>query len=83
MTDSEHPVGGGPVDGVDRKRQVRLGVIGALAILGLVLVVQNSVTTEVSILWWSVRMPLFFLLVAMVALGVGLDRLWSWRRGRK
>jgi uncharacterized integral membrane protein len=58
----------------------KLGGFGAAALLGLVLVIQNSGNAEVGLLWWSVRMPLVFLLLAMVALGVGLDRAWQWRR---
>jgi uncharacterized integral membrane protein len=61
----------------------KLGALVALGLLGLVLVIQNSGNAEVGLLWWSVRMPLFFLLLAMVALGVGLDRAWQWRRRRR
>jgi uncharacterized integral membrane protein len=61
----------------------KLTSFGLLALLGLVLVIQNSGNAEVRLLWWSVRMPLVFLLLAMVALGVGLDRAWLWRRRRR
>jgi len=54
-----------------------------LAVVGLVFVLQNTSGTEIRLLWWSVRLPLVFVLVAMIALGVGLDRLWTWRRGRR
>ncbi len=61
----------------------KLAGIGALALLGVVFVIQNSEMTEISLLWWSVRMPLVFVLVAMVALGVGLDRTRVWRRNHR
>ncbi len=75
--------GPGPVAGRERQRQVRLAGIGALGVVGLVFVIQNGQATEIRLLWWSVRMPLVFVLVAMTALGVGLDRLWVWRRRRR
>jgi uncharacterized integral membrane protein len=66
-----------------RERQLRLGGSAALAVLALVFVIQNSGTTEITLLWWSVRMPLFIVLLAMIGAGVGLDRAWIWRRNRR
>jgi len=76
--------GGGPVStGRVWQRRLRLAGFGALALLGLVFVLQNSASTQIRLGWWSLRMPLVFALLAMVALGVGLDRLWMWRRNRR
>jgi uncharacterized integral membrane protein len=69
--------------GNGRGRRARLAGLGVLALVGLVFVVQNRTGTEIRLLWWSLRMPLVFVLVAMIALGVGLDRLWVWLRSRK
>jgi uncharacterized integral membrane protein len=64
-------------------RPTRFWVFLGLALLGLVLVVQNSGNAEVHVLWFSIRMPLVFFLVAMVLIGVGLDRAWTWRQRRR
>jgi hypothetical protein len=69
--------------GNGRGRRARLAGLGVLAVVGLVFVVQNRTGTEIRLLWLSLRMPLVFVLVAMIALGVGLDRLWVWLRSRK
>ena len=89
MADAEHPDRRrGPGDGptptpqTDTARRLKIVGIGALVLVGLVFVVQNSGTTQIALLWWSVQMPLVFVLVAMIALGVGLDRLWVWRHRR-
>ena len=68
--------------GRNRQLRLRLGGVAALVLVGLVFVIQNSAAAEIRLGWWSVRMPLVFVLVAMIALGVGLDRLWMWRRHR-
>jgi uncharacterized integral membrane protein len=70
-------------DSDERVRQLKLGGIGVLALVGLVLVIQNSGETTVNLLFWSVRMPLVFLLVVIAAIGAGLDRAWSWRRRQR
>lgn len=89
MADTEHPdrrrgPGDEPTSApeTDTARRLKIAGIGALVLVGLVFVVQNSTTTEIRLLWWSVKMPLVFVLVAMIALGVGLDRLWVWRHRR-
>jgi len=69
--------------GSGRGRRARLAGLGVLALVALVFVVQNRTGTEIRLLWWSLRMPLVFVLVAMIALGVGLDRLWVWLRSRR
>ena len=66
-----------------RARQLKFAGFGVLGILGLVFVVQNSESTKIQLIFWSVRMPLVFVLVAMIALGIGLDRAWLWRRRRR
>jgi len=84
MGSSEHqpPARGSGARGVGSQRARFVG-LGVLAVVGLVFVLQNTSGTEIRLLWWSVRLPLVFVLVAMIALGVGLDRLWTWRRGRR
>jgi uncharacterized integral membrane protein len=78
-------------DGSGSRRPDRLGLRGrsgkfwavvALAVVGFVLVLQNSGTTEVNVLWFDVRMPLVFLLLLMVLVGVALDRVWLSRQRR-
>lgn len=62
--------------------RVRSGVGGVLAVLGIWFVVDNSETTRVQLFFWSVSVPLVWVLLAMVLLGVLIDRLVIWRRGR-
>ena len=78
-------------DGRAARRPDRNGLLGrsgkfwgvaALTVVGFVLVLQNSGTTEVNVLWFDVRMPLVFLLLLMVLVGVALDRVWLSRQRR-
>ena len=64
-------------------RSSRFWVVLGLCLLGFVLLVQNSTNAEVHVLWFTIRMPLVFLLVVMVLLGAGLDRVWQWRQRRR
>lgn len=77
----ERPVGKGA--GGERRRQLRIAGLTALGVLGLVFVLQNSESTEVTVLWLDFRMPLFFVLLAMVALGFGLSEFSGWRKRRR
>ena len=62
--------------------RVRAGVGAVLAVLGIWFVIDNSETTRVQLFFWSVSVPLVWVLLAMVLLGVLIDRLVIWRRGR-
>ena len=73
------PEARGPLGG----RPARFWVITGLVVLGFVLVLQNSLTAAVHVLWFTIRMPLVFLLVAMVLVGIALDRAWLWRQRRR
>ena len=64
-------------------RSTRFWVVSALSLLGFVLLVQNGTNTRVRVLLWDVQMPLLFLLLAMVLLGVLVDRVWLWRQRRR
>ena len=44
------------------RRSTKFWVVLGLSLLGFVLLVQNSTNTDVHILWFTVRMPLVFLL---------------------
>jgi hypothetical protein len=64
-------------------RSPRFWAVSGLSLLGVVLLVQNSTEADVHVLWFTIRMPLAFLLVAMVAVGAALDRAWQWRQRRR
>lgn len=83
MAEEPAPHAAAKPDSDQRAHQLKLGGIGVLALLGLVLVIQNSGETTVNLLFWTVRMPLVFLLVLIAAIGAGLDRAWSWRRRQR
>jgi len=82
MGSSEQPPSHGSGARRAGRRRARLAGITVLGVVGLVFVVQNITGTEVGLLWWSLRLPLVTVLVALIALGAGLDRLWTRRRGR-
>ncbi len=73
------PEGKGRIGG----RTPRSWLVSGLSVLGLVVFLQNSKTADVHVLFWTVNMPLVFLLLVMVGLGIGIDRLWVWRQRRK
>jgi uncharacterized integral membrane protein len=50
-----------------------LAVFGSLAVLALVLILQNFDTTEVQFLFWTARAPLAWVLVTFMALGAGVE----------
>lgn len=58
----------------------------ALALLAVVLVLQNSADTTIQVLGWTIQAPLFVVLAAAMLIGWGLGTLgtqaWSWRRRR-
>ena len=58
----------------------------ALALLAVVLVLQNSADTTIQVLGWTIQAPLFVVLVAAMLVGWGLGTLgtqaWAWRRRR-
>jgi uncharacterized integral membrane protein len=64
-------------------RSTKFWVVTGVSLLGFVLLVQNGTNTRVRVLLWELQMPLLFLLLAMVALGVVVDRLWLWRQRRR
>ena len=66
-----------------RGRSARFWTLSGLTVLGAVVFLQNTGTTPVHVLVWDINMPLVFLLLAMVALGIGVDRLWLWRQRRQ
>ena len=66
-----------------RGRSGKFWLVVGLVVVGFVLVLQNSGNTEVNVLWFDVRMPLVFLLLLMVLIGVALDRVWLSRQRRR
>jgi uncharacterized integral membrane protein len=67
----------------ERRRQLRIAGFVVLGVVGLVFVLQNTGSTKISLLWLHVEMPLFLVLVAMVALGLGLGQFSDWRKRRR
>jgi uncharacterized integral membrane protein len=67
----------------ERRRRLRIAGFVVLGVVGLVFVLQNTGSTKISLLWLHVEMPLFLVLVAMVALGLGLGQFSDWRKRRR
>jgi uncharacterized integral membrane protein len=76
------PSGRSPSPSWRQDWRLRAGVGGVLAVLGIWFVVANSESTQVQLFFWTVSVPLIWVLLAMVLLGVLVDRLVIWRRGR-
>ena len=57
-----------------------------LALLALILIAQNSNDIQIEVLVWTIRAPLFVVILGAMLIGWGLGTLglqaWSWRRGR-
>jgi uncharacterized integral membrane protein len=68
---------------IQRDRRVRLWAGGILALLGLIFVLQNTEQVSVQLLFWNVDIPLIWVLIAMVLLGVIITLLVQWRRRAK
>jgi uncharacterized integral membrane protein len=83
VSDDERAPGRDPAKGGLAGRPPRFWVIVGLVVLGAVLVLQNSQTIQVHLLWFEIQMPLVILLLAMAFIGAGVDRAWQWRRNRK
>jgi uncharacterized integral membrane protein len=64
-------------------RRVRLWAGGILALLGLIFVLQNTEQVRVQVLFWNMDIPLIWVLIAMVLLGVIITLLVQWRRRAK
>lgn len=59
-------------------------VLGAvLALIVLVLVLQNTQTVRVDLLVWNVEWPLWVILVAMLVIGALIGMLLRWRARRQ
>jgi uncharacterized integral membrane protein len=73
-----------PNDG-DGRFRVSPGQIGAiaLAVIALVLVLQNTNRVQVNLLFWDVTMRLWVLLLVMLALGAVIGSLLRWRGRRR
>ena len=54
-----------------KTKQFRLIVFGALAVLALILILQNFDTTEVQFLFWTGRAPLAWVLLSLFGVWFG------------
>lgn len=58
-----------------RTKRFRLIAFAVLAILALILVLQNFDTTEVQFLFWTAQAPLAWVLLTFMLLGAGVEEL--------
>lgn len=76
-------------DGRSRPSAVTPGRVlwGVLALVAVVLLLQNSQDTTVQFLGWDITAPLFVVIGASLVIGWGLGELgtrtWRWHRGRQ
>ena len=79
MIDSRH-------NSIWESRRFRIGVIGGVvALLALVLILQNFDTTEVQFYFWKAEAPLAGVIFTSMLIGAGLQvliRMW-WRKRRR
>jgi uncharacterized integral membrane protein len=64
-----------PETPVWKRKQFRLIAFGALAVLALILILQNFDTTEVQFLFWTGRAPLAWVLLTFMLVGAGVEEL--------
>jgi uncharacterized integral membrane protein len=60
--------------------RLRLGLSALIAGLLIVLILQNMVTVEVRLLWWTVAMPRAILLVLTATAGFAVGILFGMRK---
>jgi uncharacterized integral membrane protein len=68
---------------VHKDRRVQWAAAGVLAIVVIVFVAQNSRHVRIDFLFWNSSLPLVWVLVVMVVVGMLIDRLLLWRGNRK
>jgi uncharacterized integral membrane protein len=71
-----------PAD-VRHDNRFKWALLGVALVLGVLFIAQNLQTAHINFLWFDFRMSLIWVLLIMVALGVGLDRLLIWRSQRR
>lgn len=59
-----------------RTEQARLLALGALILLAIIFALLNLNSVKVHLIFGSPRWPLILVIVACLALGAGIDRLW-------
>lgn len=55
----------------------------SLAVLIIILVVQNAVEVQIQLLFWEIAMPRAVLIVAVLGVGFLLGSMWQARRKRR
>jgi uncharacterized integral membrane protein len=60
----------------NRTEQVRQLALGALIAIAIVFALLNLHEVKVNLIFHSPRWPLLFVIVACIALGAAIDRLW-------
>lgn len=56
---------------------------GILVVVALVLVLQNTQSVRVELLFWNVEWPLWIVLLLMLVIGAAIGYLASWRARRR
>jgi uncharacterized integral membrane protein len=79
------PLGGGEVEGRDRKQVTRLVAAGVMLLVGLVFVLQNSERVETTFLVFNVTTRLWVGLLCALLLGAILGQVVeaAWQRRRR
>lgn len=63
-------------------QRIRHWLLGATALIALLLVVQNQEPVNTNFLFWNAEMPRFLLLVLVYLLGVASGWIVRWRSGK-
>lgn len=67
---------------IDKGRIARLVVLGALVIVLVAFVVDNTQSVRVGFVFLERNPPLIWILVITAAIGAAIDRMVRWRRHR-
>lgn len=63
-------------------QRIRHWLVGAAALIALLLVVQNQEPVNTNFLFWNAEMPRFLLLVLVYLLGTATGWILRWRSGK-
>jgi len=66
-----------------RRVSAKLVLVGVLVVLALILIVQNTGSSDLNVLFWTVSAPKWIMLVVVLAAGVVIGSAFPWLRPKK
>jgi uncharacterized integral membrane protein len=66
-----------------RRVSAKLVPVGVLVVLALILIVQNTRSSDLRLLFWTVSAPKWIMLVVVLAAGIVIGSAFPWLRPKK